>query len=279
MKVDVMRSFEDSKKAHDDKDAAAKAGADALAAKERRIAELTSEKGNIDQAAHEKETELNEKIAQKETALQKANADADAVRKQASENEAKLVAQNNEKEVTIRSMVQRAAPTLTEGPDGEVVIAQDGIAIVNRGKANWLMPGTVFDVLGRAKGGATYNKGKIKVTSCDDESARAAILDEKANDPITRGDLIQSITYSPNVKLHFVLVGDFKKMGKSQAEAVLKRLGAAVDAKVTAETNYVVVGSAPAGAESMDDNESVKAARELGVRMITEDVLSSFCRY
>ena len=92
-------------------------------------------------------------------------------------------------------------------------------------------------------------------------------------------DLIQSLTYSPNRKLHFVLVGDFKKMGKSQAEAVLKRLGAVVDAKVTSETNYVVVGAAPAGTESMDDNEAVKAAKDLNIRMITEDALSSFTRY
>ncbi len=279
MKNDVLREVEYAKKAQDDKEAAAKAGADALAAKEKRIAELTSEKATIDQAAHEKETELNEKVAQKDQALQKANSDADEVRKQAATNEAKLIAQNNEKDSTIRSLVQRDAPTLTEGPDGEVVVAQDGIAIINRGKTNWLMPGTVFDVLGRSKGGATYKKGSIKVTSCDDESARAAILDEKANDPITRGDLIQSLTYSPNRKLHFVLVGDFKKMGKSQAEAVLKRLGAVVDAKVTAETNYVVVGAAPAGADNLDDNDAVKAAKELSIRMITEDALSSFCRY
>jgi hypothetical protein len=279
MKFDIARSFEDAKKARDELDTVKKASSESVAAKDKRIKDLTDEKANIDNAAHEKEAELNEKIAQKDQALQKATGEAEAVRKQASENEAKLVAQSNELNGTIRTLVQRDAPVLTEGPDGEVIIADNGVAIVNRGKSQFLMPGTIFEVLGRAKGGATYKKGSIKVTSCDDESARATVLEESARDPITKGDLIQSLTYSPTRKLHFVLVGDFKKMGKSQAEALLKRLGAAVDAKVTAETHYVVVGAAPAGAESMDDNEAVKAAKDLGIKMITEDALASFCRY
>jgi NAD-dependent DNA ligase len=279
MKVDIARAFEDSKKARDELDAVKKASAETVAAKDKRINDLTLEKTNIDNAAHEKEQELNDKIAQKDQALQKATAETEAMRKQSSENEAKLVAQANELNGTIRTLVQRDAPVLTEGPDGEVILADNGVALVNRGKSQFLMPGTIFEVLGRAKGGATYKKGSIKVTNCEDEMARATILEENARDPITKGDLIQSLTYSPTRKLHFVLVGDFKKMGKSQAEALLKRLGAVVDAKVTAETHYVVVGAAPAGTESMDDNEAVKAAKDLGIKMITEDALASFCRY
>jgi hypothetical protein len=279
MKVDIARAFEDSKKARDELDAVKKASAETVAAKDKRINDLTLEKTNIDNAAHEKEQELNDKIAQKDQALQKATAETEAMRKQSSENEAKLVAQANELNGTIRTLVQRDAPVLTEGPDGEVILADNGVALVNRGKSQFLMPGTIFEVLGRAKGGATYKKGSIKVTNCEDEMARATILEENARDPITKGDLIPSLTYSPTRKLHFVLVGDFKKMGKSQAEALLKRLGAVVDAKVTAETHYVVVGAAPAGTESMDDNEAVKAAKDLGIKMITEDALASFCRY
>jgi hypothetical protein len=279
MKTDVARLVEDAKKARDERDAVVKANAETVAAKDQRIKALGDEKANVENAAHEKEQELNEKVAQRDQALQKANADAEQVRKQASDNEAKLIAQVAEAQGQIRTLVQRDAPVLSEGPDGEVIVADHGLAIVNRGKSQWLMPGTVFDVLGRAKGGAMYKKGTIKVTSCDDESARATILEESSRDPILGGDLIQSLTYSPKRVLHFVLVGDFKKMGRSQAEAVLKRLGAAVDAKVTAETNYVVVGAAPAGTESMEDNEAVKAAKDLGIRMITEEALSSFCRY
>jgi NAD-dependent DNA ligase len=222
---------------------------------------------------------LNEKVAQKEQAIQKVNGDLEQKTKQSSENEAKLIAQVNEAQGQIRTLVQRDAPILTEGPDGEVIIADNGVAIVNRGKTAWLMPGTIFDVLGRAKGGATYKKGSIKVTNCDDETARAAIVEENPRDPITKGDLIQSPIYSPNRQLHFVLIGDFKKMGRSQAEAVLGKLGAKVDAKVSSETNYLVVGAPAAGQESLDDTEAVKTAKDLGIKMITEEQLSWFCRY
>jgi NAD-dependent DNA ligase len=87
------------------------------------------------------------------------------------------------------------------------------------------------------------------------------------------------MTYSPNRQLHFVLVGEFRKMGKSTAEAVLKKLGAAVDSKVTANTNYLVVGAPGAGQETLDDTDAVRTAKELGIRMITEEQLASFTRY
>ena len=46
---------------------------------------------------------------------------------------------------------------------------------------------------------------------------------------------------------------------------------------MTASTNYLVVGDF-AGA-NLDDNPAVKAAKDLGIRMITEEQLASFTRY
>src|SRR5262249_29139416 len=157
------------------------------------------------------------------------------------------------------TLVQREAPVLSEGPDGEVVLADNGVAILNRGRQHWLMPGTVFDVWGIAKGGAKYKKGTVKVTSTDVETSRAAILEENPNDPIGRGALVQSLTYSPNRKLHFAFVGEFRKMGRSQAEALMKKLGAIVDDKVSSETNYLVMGAPAAGQDqaALEETEQV----------------------
>jgi hypothetical protein len=281
MKADMARGYAMSDQAIKDKESAAKASDDTIKTKDQRIAELMGEKAAVENAAREKEAELKEAITQKEQSFAAKEKEADDIRKQASENENKLAAALAAKKQELNAIVQRDAPVLTEGPDGEVVVSDRGVAIVNRGRTNWLMPGTIFEVLGRAKGGATYHKGTIKVTSVDEETARAAILDETARDPITRGDLIQSLTYSPTRQLHFVLIGDFKKMGRSTAEALLKKLGAVVDSKVTSETNFLVVGSPAAGqaADALDDTEAVKTAKELGIRMITEEQLGSFPRY
>lgn len=279
MRNDIARAFATAEQAVNDKAAAATAADAALKDKDKRIAEVTGEKAALENQAREKEAELKDQLAQKDQKIAQVEGDLDAQRKQASANETKLIAQSNELAGQVKTLVQREAPVLTEGPDGEVMIADDGMAIINRGRSHWLMPGTIFDVLGRAKGGATYKKGEIKVTSVDDESARAAILMEtSAKDPITRGDLIQSLAYSPNRKIHFTLIGDFKKMGRSQAEALLRKLGAVVDDKVTSETNYLVVGM-PASGQNLEETEQYKAAKDLGTRILTEEQLGSFARY
>ena len=278
-KHDSERAAEHAQTLAKEKEEVVKASEATIKDKDKRIADLTSEKTAIENQASEKANELNDKITQLTSQKDAKETELEALKKQSSENEAKLLSQITESKQTISSLVQRDAPALSEGPDGEVIVADAGMAIVNRGKSSWLMPGTIFDVWGLAKGGAKYKKGTLKVTSCDVETARAAVIEEDPADPITKGDLIQSMTYSPNRQLHFVLVGEFRKLGKSTAEAVLKKLGAAVDARVTATTNYLVVGAPGAGQETLDDTDAVRTAKELGIRQITEEQLASFCRY
>ena len=278
-KHDAARAFEHAESLAKEKEALTKAGEETVKEKDKRIGELQSEKTALENQAREKENELNDKITQLTGQRDAKETELEALKKQSSENEAKLLSQITESKQTISSLVQRDAPALSEGPDGEVIVADAGMAIVNRGQSSWLMPGTIFDVWGLAKGGAKYKKGTLKVTSCDTETARASVIEEDPRNPITKGDLIQSLTYSPNRQLHFVLVGEFRKMGKSTAEALLKKLGAAVENKVTANTNYLVVGAPGAGQESLDDTDAVKTAKDLGIRMITEEQLASFCRY
>ena len=59
---------------------------------------------------------------------------------------------------------------------------------------------------------------------------------------------------------------------------MLKKLGAAVDPRVSAETNYLVVGLPPAG-QNIEDTDAYKTAKDLGIRMLTEDDLASFAKY
>lgn len=278
-KHDTARAFEHAETLAKEKEALTKAGEDTVKEKDKRISDLTSEKSALENQAREKENELNDKIAQLTGQRDAKETELEALKQQSSANEAKLLSQITEKTQTISSLIQRDAPALAEGPDGEVIVADAGMAVVNRGRDSWLMPGTIFDVWGLAKGGAKYKKGTLKITSCDTDTARASVIEEDPRDPIAKGDLIQSLTYSPNRQLHFVLVGEFRKMGRSTAESLLKKLGAAVDSRVTANTNYVVVGGPAAGQESLDDTDAVKTARELGIRMITEEQLASFCRY
>jgi hypothetical protein len=279
MRADVESAMTRQSEQSVSREQAVKAHAAALSEKDTRIGELTTEKTALQTRMDEQGTELRNQLAAVTAQKEARESELEQIKKQMGENETKLLAKNKELAGTISTLVQRDAPALSEGPDGEVVLAQDGVAVINRGKKHFLMPGTVFDVSGKAKGGATYLKGQIKVTACDDDTARTVVLSEvDPHDPIMRGDTIQSQTYSPNRKLHFVLIGDFKKMGRSMVEARLKALGAIVDDKVTAETHYLVEGL-PAQGQNLEDNEEHKHAKELGIRIITEDQLASFTKF
>ena len=126
---------------------------------------------------------------------------------------------------------------------------------------------------GNGGGGGLVQTGTIKVTVVDENSARCAVLE--ASDVISEGDLIQSGTYSPNRQLTFVLLGEFNKMGKSQAERRLEQLGAQVDENVSTMTHYLVVGTG----DSLETTPQYVAAKTFGTAIITEAQLQSFTNY
>jgi uncharacterized protein (UPF0333 family) len=160
-KHDSERAFEHAQNLAKEKDEITKANAATIQDKDKRIADLTGEKTALENQAREKENELNDKISQLTGQRDAKETELEALKKQSSENEAKLLSQITESKQTISSLVQQNAPTLSEGPDGEVIVADAGMAIINRGQSSWLMPGTIFDVWGLAKGGAKYKKGTL----------------------------------------------------------------------------------------------------------------------
>ena len=279
MQVDIQRAFEGYANAVKAQEETIAQHATQLATKDTRITELQGEIQTQRNAAEEQARELRDQIASLTAQKDQVQSELEAFRTQTETQVKGLETQVAQAQGQIRILTTREAPVLSEGPDGEVLASGPGIAIVNRGRKDWLMPGTVFTVLGRAKGGSLYPKGTIKITSVDDESSRGAIIEERPGDPIGRGDLVQSGTYSPSRKLHFHLVGEFRRLGKSQTEARLRSLGAVVDEAVTPETHYLVVGMPGPGTDSLEETEAYKTAKDLNITILTEEQLASFTRF
>lgn len=234
--------------------------------------QLTQQQASAAQEAQD----LNDRIATLQTQLDTATSTAET---QKAEFEAQITALTNElnqKRAEVVRLNDRARPYLTEGPDGAVLTAGNGIVVIDRGRADYLMPGTIFTVMGRRKGGSTFVRGSIKVVTCDDDTARCTAVEGGGFLP---GDLIQSLTYSPNEKLNFAFVGEFKKMGRGDAMARMKALGSAIHEKVLPTTHYLVVGTPSPGVENIEDTEHYRRAKEYGIKIITEDMLASFTRY
>jgi hypothetical protein len=275
MQVDIKRAFEAAATANGEVANLRTQQTTALSAKDAAAAEIRNQMAAQQQAASERERELREQLAAKDAAVAQAQAELESVRTKAAATEAQLARDLSQKSAEVQTLARRDAPMASEGPDGEVLSAGAGIAVLNRGKKDMLMPGTSFVVLGRRKGGSLYEKGSVHVTVVDAEVATARVVSESSDDPVGRGDLIQSAIYSPNRQLRFTLVGDFRKMGRSQAEARLKQLGAAVDAQVSTLTHYLVMGTG----DNLEESDSYRRAKEYGITILTEDALSTFTMY
>lgn len=275
MLSDVKRAFEDKAAEVRSKADAETAHKSALAAKD---AERTTLQNTFDQTRRsldEQIRDLRDQIQAKEQQIQQASAELESVKAESQKQLAALQSQLGQKIAEIRTLVSREQPFVNEGTDGTVVGAGAGIAIIDLGKKNMLMAGTKFTVLGRVKGGDLVPKGTLEVVSCKDESAECRVLSDSPSNPIGAGDLIQSPTYSPNRTMRFCMIGDFRKMGRTQAEGRLRQLGATVDTHVSTETHYLVLG----GIENVEENEEYKRAKEFGVTVITEAQLASFTMY
>ena len=76
-----------------------------------------------------------------------------------------------------------------------------------------------------------------------------------------------------------MLIGRFKKYGRSDAAKRLEQLGQNVDKSVGITTNYLVIGAPENEDDNLEDTDDYRRAKELGIRVITEKQLSTFLLY
>lgn len=75
--------------------------------------------------------------------------------------------------------------------------------------------------------------------------------------------VVERVSGSPLAGKTVVFTGTLEKMSRGEAKAVAERLGAKVAGSVSKKTDYVVVGA--------DAGSKAKAARDLGVQVLTEE--------
>ena len=280
MGADVQQGFDLKKAAEDTLAAERTAFQETLAAKDAAINDRQTQIQAAEANIAELGSQLREQISTLEGQLSTARQSLDEEKERARTEIAKLEGKVNQGVSEIKTLVDREKPFASEGPDGEILAARDGTAWVNLGRRKLLMPGTVFTVLGRRKGGALYQKGTVKVTSVDETMSRASIVELASRlDPIVEGDLVQSAAYSPNRQMRFFLLGEFRRLGKSQLESRLESLGAKVDDDVTTLTHYVVLGSPGPAGENLESTDAYKKAMQYGTTILTEAQLASFTSF
>jgi hypothetical protein len=251
--------------------------------KDSEIGRLRNEKAALESSKAQIERDLNDQISGLEDQKREAEETLEAFQNQSKDE---IAALKNEilalKQDVVKLKQRKQMETFPIGPDGQVLAVTDdqGLAILNRGKADHLQPGTTFDVYTLGKGAQKIAKGVVTVLEVDSKTAKARVITLlNPMNPIVTGDYFESATYNPETQLHFYLLGRMRKYGKTDAAARLADLGQVVDSEVSIDTDYLVLGAPESEDDNLRDTEAYKRAMELGIRVITEEQLSSFLDY
>jgi len=104
-----------------------------------------------------------------------------------------------------------------------------------------------------AAGNYPTPKGEIEVTRLDDESATCRLLNERAGNPIARGDVIANPVYDPEKVYVFLIEGNFDAdrdgvatpLERQDVEALIRDWGGNVTDELTGNVDFLVLGSRP----------------------------------
>jgi hypothetical protein len=142
-------------------------------------------------------------------------------------------------------------------PDGEIVLVDpsQGIVHINLGSEDRVYRGLTFSVYDRSIGIPRDGKPKaqVEVLAVDRRVSTARILSSERRNPISLGDSVANLIWHAGRQNLFVVAGEFDLDRDGQIdydaarriEALIQRWGGAVARNVTADTDYVILGTEP----------------------------------
>ncbi len=229
----------------------------------------------------------------RDTSVKEGIDNLDASRKQAEADRRKLVLENQDLLSKIGGLqhdVQQLRDALSVARNGDKANSQVGepdgtvlhynaaagevyISLTAKDHVKAGMTFTCYDPqLGVRYGTDEQAKGNgtIEVTQIGSESSICRITSTTPGHAIQTGDLISNIVYhnDKSRKYHFVVYGDFDLDGDGVATAaerdrlisMINTYGGQVDDQVTAQTDYVVMGTRPAAPTIIEDNSAATPA-------------------
>ncbi len=230
-------------------------------------ASLNSEKTNYTNSIQAIRTEISTVKADVDTTIQENEAKVTTLEKQV----AGLNSQVTSDSKTIEGLKEQRKAMLAEGdtlfesPDGRIawINQRQRLAWIDVGRADGLMRQTTFSVFDHDVNGVTNEvpKARIEVVRLsDDHMAECRILEDSAANPILKGDVIHTPTWSPGQRVHFALAGKMnidndKVEDYDTVKNIITLNGGVIDAELRPDgtrlgnlnvnTRYLVLGEAP----------------------------------
>ncbi|MDZ7815549.1 MAG: BRCT domain-containing protein [Planctomycetota bacterium] len=168
----------------------------------------------------------------------------------------------------------------TDKIDGTVLLAniQKNFVMLDLGKRDRIRKGMKFRVLALLKGVRPIEKGMVEIREVFDTVAYARILSmPDPENPIQSGDGVANDLYDRDEQLTFVLVGKLEGFNRVEFTRFVEEMGDKVAQSVDTNTDYLIVGTGIKGKKH--EEEQVEIARELGVKIITENFFMRLVRY
>ncbi len=159
-------------------------------------------------------------------------------------------------------------------PDGTILAADSDLrrAWIDRGSNDRITVGMTFEV---RNANTNALKGKLRVTTVEAGRAQTAVISQVDQyDPVRADDIILNPVYDPSRKPVAALLGNgFGKCNANDMRSMLERVGVEVREGVSAETDYLLLGTPFFDEETgdvinWDSNDSHKAATSLSVAVI-----------
>ncbi|MBC8107552.1 MAG: hypothetical protein H7Z14_13250 [Anaerolineae bacterium] len=252
-------------KSRQDTDAQIKVMTDQLGALR---AELDQANVSVASMTQAKDAQLEEtakgsdlKLSETQQLLDKSNQSNQELQKQVTSLSGELK-KVQEKLSEIRPDVNRP---VTSQSDGRIVrLPGPGIAYIDLGRSDQIVPGMTFEVYDRNEGippigdpttdvNLPKGKGSIEITRVGATSSEGRIVNAAAGNAMVEGDIVANLIYDRNTKNKFLVYGNFDltRTGKPTAQdgEVIKRLisqwGAQVVPDINVDTDFVVLGAEP----------------------------------
>ena len=142
-------------------------------------------------------------------------------------------------------------------PDGEVILVDESAEIIhiNLGSEDRIYRGLTFSIYDRGAGIPRDGKPKaqVEVLAIDRRVATARILSSERKNPIHKGDWAANLIWDADRKNQFVVAGEFDLDrngevdydGIRKIEELIRKWGGEVAQNVSADTDYVVLGTEP----------------------------------
>lgn len=148
------------------------------------------------------------------------------------------------------------APALT--PDGQVVLVDDsaGVIHIDLGGEDQVYRGLTFSVYDRSSGipNSGTPKAEVEIFIVENRTSVARVLSQEKRNPIATGDVVGNLIWDKGKVNRFVVAGEFDLDANGQSEydaverigALIQKWGGTVSAEVSAKTDFVILGEAPA---------------------------------